>query len=216
MMFIFLAFIQIVFCADYPPHTLADPEKNEQPIFSERLCGECVTGARIEQMAALLNEKLPDGRLNGHYYESGGEKDAAWIEKKKKLLLSNFVKGYVSCRFFYEKDNPDKLICFVGAELNYLDNLEIGEDPLFIFWGTSVSAQGKGYTKEAIQAFVKQDLLRDRAFTSVIASIHPDNSGSMHLAESALGAVKTKETWNYTRTQPRYFYEVSRFKLEHP
>lgn len=205
-------FIPLLCALSFPvnDHTLINPEKNTIPFETDRLIAQPVCEERVVEMAGILNQQLPNGELNGKYYESGSIKDEIWIEKKKKLLLGNLEKGIITCRFFYTKEQQEELACFVGAELNYLDDLSEGQDPLFIFWGTSINAQGKGYTVEAIRGFVSHDILRDPAFTSIIASVHPENTASIHLAQKALGAIKTKETWNYSRTQPRYFYEVDR------
>lgn len=192
-------------------HVLVAPLKNKTAFYTNRLIAFPANEERIQNMADLLNQKTEDGQLNGLFYENGAEKNSSWVQKKKDLLLGNLEKGLINTRFFYLKENSEKLVCFVGAELSYFDD---SPNALVPFWGTDLNFQGKGLTSEALRGFVLADILRDSAFTSLIISIHPDNVGSAHLAESVLGAPKVREGMNYSKTQPRVFYEVTSEKLK--
>ena len=191
-------------------HILSEPTRNNTAFFTNRLIALPANEERIQNMGDLLNQITEDGQLNGMFYESGEKKDLLWIQKKRDLLLGNLEKGLVNTRFFYLKNNPEKLVCFVGAELSYFDE---SPDALVPFWGTDLNFQGKGLTSEALRGFVLADILRDPAFTSLIISIHPANVASAHLAEHVLNANKVRDGMNHSKTQPRAFYEVSTEKL---
>lgn len=187
-------------------HVLSAPLKNNTAFYTNRLIALPANEERIQNMADLLNQKTEDGQLNGLFYESGAEKDSSWVEKKKKLLLGNLETGLINTRFFYLKDNPEKLVCFVGAELSYFDE---SPNALVPFWGADLTFQGQGLTSEALRGFVLADILRDTGCSSLIISIHPENIGSARLAESVLDAHKVRDGMNYSKTQPRAFYEVT-------
>lgn len=189
-------------------HVLQESEKNNCVFETSRLIAYPADGVKIQGMADILNEQV-DGHLNGKHYESGGFKDFDWVQKKRNLILGNLEKGVISGRFFYLKENPDKLVCFVGAELSYFTESSNIFNSIVPFWGISTDYQGKGMVSEALRGFVLADILRDQHFTSLYISIHPDNNASIHLAEGVLGATKVKEGMNYSNTQPRVFYEVS-------
>lgn len=186
-------------------HILTESSKNDAIFYTKRLIALPVNEARIKGMADLLNQQTHGGQLNGLFYESGIFKDAAWVAKKKDLLLGNLAKGLINARFFLLRDQPEKMICFVGAELSYFSE---SPNALVPFWGTDLAYQGQGFSSEALRGFVLADIMRDPHFTSLLISIHPSNEGSIHLAEKVLGAQKVREGMNYTKSQPRAFYEV--------
>ncbi len=190
-------------------HVLVEPEKNERAYLTRRLVAFPATEERIEKMADILNQQDQGDVLNGKYYENGMQKDGQWVQKKKDLIMGNLRQGLISTRFFYLRENPKELVCFVGAELSYFSDSPDTVNALVPFWGTVISHQGKSLTSEALRGFVRGDILRDPVFSSVLISVHPENMGSIHLAEGVLGAIKVGDGWNYTKTQPRAFYEVT-------
>lgn len=173
---------------------------------TKRLIACPATINRVSLMADILNEDSINENekvVNGRYYENGEIKGENWIAHKVDLILNKLI---TKCEFFYPVDNPNKIACVVGRDI------EKNESSLFYF--TDIAYQGKGLTIEAIKAFLSLDIYSKNynGYDVLKLSIHPDNEGSIAIAKK-IGAIKMREGFNYSLTQPRHFYEISKKNL---
>lgn len=127
--------------------------------MTERLIAYPATKDLIKQAADILNEEMEDNTINGKYYEDGKIKGEKWIERKNELILGDLDRGLSNWRFFYLREDPKYPVCFVGSELEFLENNQRG-DKIMLAWGTSIGFQGKGLTSEAIKGFLTADIGR--------------------------------------------------------
>ena len=186
----------------------AAPYYDEPPLFyTARLQSLPPTTERIKAMAALLNDRTKGGELNSKYYEDGTEKDESWIQQKiEEILPPSSTKPDAKYMFFYTKEDPINLVCFVGRGMfNKKENS--------IFYATSPAFQGQKYTSEALQAFLRADaVFIELCCTSLVFSIHPDNAPSIRVAEK-VGAIFLRRGKNPSKTQDRHVYALPKEKL---
>ncbi len=171
---------------------------NEKALFAtKRLTAFPATPGRITGMADILNQDN-GGKLNGQFYEDGLAKDVKWVAHKQEL----FSKYDIKYAFFYMNDSDfSEIACIVGREPDFST-----QTIQRFFYITNVKYQKIGITSEAIRGFLKADSID---YKILELSIHPGNESSVAIAQKVIGASKTGEGENYTKTQSRHFYTIS-------
>jgi hypothetical protein len=189
---------------------LNDPDYNKKYIVSDRLIGRPVSEQGFKDVEDALNHPVNpkvqevlesiqalkktehntvDGAfINGCLFGDGQIKPKGWHKKVSASKIERLQKGKLSWRLFYTKDPTPQFVAAIEGTLNPDGTLEL-------CWIAHPHFQSKGYMTEAMNAFLKGDVLRlpflsnptGCHFTEMICTIHPDNKASQLFAQRVLG-----------------------------